>query len=855
MRLLFLTPTYPPMVDGGGRYVHALAHQLAACGHQVTVVTTDAQQEADLWRPRRLAMTRHEPGAVRIVRCGTAGLPGGRIGLLAWRKAMVLLSQWRPGARETLAWMARWVPWVPDLPRALAELDGPDLVHAFNLSWESTALEGWQYARRHGLPFVVTPFAHFGGADAPRIARNNTMAHQVAILQDAAAVMALTGFERDALVRHGVSPERLAVVGAGVDIGPSQTGRAEESDAVLARHGISRPFALFIGRACADKGALDAMAAVRSLRRREGSEISLALVGQPSPQAIQYYARLSPAERRAIRLLGEVHEAEKQALLEACAMLVLPSRVESFGLVFLEAWAHGRPVIGATAGGIPSVVADGQNGLLVPYGDRVALAEAIARLVEDRELANRLGTQGRGQVVRDYTWEAVAARVLGVYERVVAASGRAGAGSSMRIAYVVHGLPPSSLGGTQVHTWTLARAMARMGHDVHIFSPRPLSEPEPLRAVREGVHIWRTPLVHDPRAEHPALQFWHTFRNRRVERDYSAFLAEARPDIVHFQHVMAVSARILGMSGRPEVLTLHDYWYYCAMGQLVLPGHHLCKGAAWGWNCAECAIQRANMPRLRPFRPLLALPFIYRNLYLGRRLPKIALFICPSEFLRQQYIGQGLDPERILVMENGLDLSRLAPGPADDELAQEIVHPHLGFLGSPVWQKGVHVLVEAFNLIEGPATLTIYGDESVAPSYVADLKAQVRRPGVRFAGQLPYDEVGASLRQLDYLVVPSLWYENSPMVIQEAYAVGTPVVASRLGAMPEKVRDGETGRLFAPGDSEDLARVLSDIIQHPELRDHYRAHIRRGPTIEEQAERLLELYEELVTRSRGDGRS
>ncbi len=95
---------------------------------------------------------------------------------------------------------------------------------------------------------------------------------------------------------------------------------------------------------------------------------------------------------------------------------------------------------------------------------------------------------------------------------------------------------------------------------------------------------------------------------------------------------------------------------------------------------------------------------------------------------------------------------------------------------------------------------------------------------------------------MDCLVVPSLWYENSPLVIQEAYAVGLPVVASRLGALVEKVQDGRTGYLFAPGDSVDLARVLREIVERPERLVALRANVRPGPDIQQHVQQIVELY-------------
>ncbi|MGI5915792.1 MAG: glycosyltransferase family 4 protein [Anaerolineae bacterium] len=416
MHILFLTPSFPPKIGGGERYAHMLATRLTREGHCVTVITGDAQREDDFWRPQKPGpVTETQEGMLRVIRCPMAGLPGGFAALSLWRKAMIVRSA-LPGPQiAQLEQMARRVPHIPALADALATLgETPDLVHAFNLSWEYPLIEARRYAAQHDLPLVVTPFYHPGTERRDRVALNHTMAHQRRVLSEADAVTTLTDIERRHLLELGLSPERVHVLGSGIDVPAITSDDKEEA----APDDLAQPLVLFIGRVGHDKGALHAAEAVRALNDR-GTHATLALVGPTAPEFKRYHRRLPIAERAFIRPLGVVDEDTKQHLLSRSRALVLPSRVESFGLVFLEAWSHGVPVIGARAGGIPDVIDHGVNGFLVDYGDVAALAAHLHMLLEDRPLATRMGERGRQKLTAVYTWDTVCERLLTLYRQVL----------------------------------------------------------------------------------------------------------------------------------------------------------------------------------------------------------------------------------------------------------------------------------------------------------------------------------------------------------------------------------------------------------------------------------------------------
>lgn len=420
MHVLMATPGYPPLPGGGERYVRALAVALSQQGQQVTVVTSQARAEADFWRGTRPGETTtllSSPG-LTVLACPVRPFPGGRSGLLIWRKAMVLLATLPGDWSAVLSKMGAWMPRLAGYADALARVETPvDVVHGFNSAWEAALLAAWDWAQARRLPVVITPFAHFGVHWRSRVARNSMMDHQRRILAQAEAVLTLTSAEDDGLAAWGVPARRVVCVGGGLEPGPPPGDMA----ALRARWGLAGAYMLFIGRTSFDKGAIHAAQAVLAARQ-VGASLDLLLVGQSTPEFERFHRRLTPAEQTHVRPLGIVSETDKHTLLAHCEALLLPSRVDSFGIVLLEAWAHGKPVIGARAGGVAALVREGVDGLLTPFGQTPALTEAVLCLHDQPTLRRQLGLAGQARVADSLRWSTVAERVLAVYTTLTTAS-------------------------------------------------------------------------------------------------------------------------------------------------------------------------------------------------------------------------------------------------------------------------------------------------------------------------------------------------------------------------------------------------------------------------------------------------
>lgn len=288
-------------------------------------------------------------------------------------------------------------------------------------------------------------------------------------------------------------------------------------------------------------------------------------------------------------------------------------------------------------------------------------------------------------------------------------------------------------------------------------------------------------------------------------------LAELRPDVVHLHHHtnFGVETLLTIRQALPEariILTLHEYLAICNhFGQMVKrPSLALCQRAT-PRDCNRCFPERSEQD------------FFLRELYIKRFFRLVDQFISPSRFLAERYIAWGLAPERIAVIENGMPG---APPPMRRAASEGVT---LGFFGQISRLKGIDVLFDAAMLLEKAGTeglrIEVHGDHSgQPPEFRALFEARIKDapPNIELHGPYPNGRVGALMAGVDAVLVPSIWWENSPLVIQEAFRAGRPVICSDIGGLAEKVRDGVDGFHFAAGSPRALAALLAGLARAPE---------------------------------------
>lgn len=467
----------------------------------------------------------------------------------------------------------------------------------------------------------------------------------------------------------------------------------------------------------------------------------------------------------------------------------------------------------------------------------------------------------------------------------------------MKILYAVHYFLPFHQAGTEIYTAGLARAMEAGGNQVAVFT----SEDGPPAAARFRLDRdqWGSIPVHRLlRGEPP--DFERSYADPEIDRIFRGLLEEIEPDAVHFQHLFRLSAGMIEeckKAGVRAVVTLADYWFICPPILLLQPGFEPCPGPEPD-RCARCGnaigalysgapgsgMAASDNPLMRAGGGLVMsaadravrsahwlkrrLPagmmewarrmkqarelsdpessFMRRREMLTQRREKMKqalaaadLVIAPSAFLKRAVIEAGaVAPEKIIHSDYGFDHSPFrgrGRGPHSGPV-------RFGFIGTPVEHKGLHVAIRAMKWLEGAdAELTVHGDLTWFPAYARRLKSLAEGAAIRFEGRFEHQDIADILEGIDVLIVPSLWYENSPLTIHEAFMAGVPVLVSDLGGMAELVETGG-GMTFRAGDHRDLAEKMRLIVENGPLLERLVETIPGVKTIEQDAADLERVY-------------
>jgi glycosyltransferase involved in cell wall biosynthesis len=449
----------------------------------------------------------------------------------------------------------------------------------------------------------------------------------------------------------------------------------------------------------------------------------------------------------------------------------------------------------------------------------------------------------------------------------------------LRVLHAIHDFLPRHRAGSEIYAAALCQALAAR-HHVSVLC----ADYDPART--HGELVWR---VHDGLPVIELINNWaggtfaHSYESPQIAARLEQVLDIVQPDVLHVHSLLNLAFALPALArarGVPVVATLHDYTLVCPSGgqRVHRAESHVCHDID-AVRCARCfresdhyrlmtvaplagqvarsgLLQRAvgAARRFAPGAVIGAANWVRRTqpipvtpAEVEHRLDRardvfddVDLFGAPSASIAAEFQRLGVDPSKIRVSDYGFPRLMRTPRRSHDRL-------RIGFVGTVVWHKGLHVLISAARRLPAESyELVIFGDPDVFPEYAADLRRSADGLPVVFRGRFDAGKVADVFAEIDVLVVPSLWLENSPLVIHEAFMCGVPVVGARIGGIAGLVTDGVNGLLFDPGSDEALAQALARILDNPSQLERWRGALPGVKSIEEDAEQWADAYRTLL---------
>ena len=397
-------------------------------------------------------------------------------------------------------------------------------------------------------------------------------------------------------------------------------------------------------------------------------------------------------------------------------------------------------------------------------------------------------------------------------------------------------------GGAERYMFELSRLLQQNGHEVSFFGmqhPRNVDS-EDAQYFVSRVDYRRTSAAYRLRTFPRTLgKTVYSFESRRRLRK---MLRARKPDLAHV-HLIShhISPSILDelKSHRiPIVHTVHEYKLVCPSYHLYLHDTAQICERCLGGNYFHAIAQRCVHGSLAGSTLAAAAQYLHRGLGIYEK--NVDLFMSPSQFMADKLVSGGVVAEKIRVLKLWIDPDAYEP--------QYRPGGYVIYFGRLSPEKGVGTLLAAMSRLRH-LRLVVVGDGPDREPIEQVIRSK-RLTNVECTGFRDGTPLRELVRNAAFAVVPSLWYENSPLVVYEANALGKPVVASRIGGLPEDIEDGKTGYLFEPGNVDELAhRVQSLAADRGKCEEMGRcAHARLRRTCQGHYHALMDLYDEAMSR-------
>jgi glycosyltransferase involved in cell wall biosynthesis len=442
----------------------------------------------------------------------------------------------------------------------------------------------------------------------------------------------------------------------------------------------------------------------------------------------------------------------------------------------------------------------------------------------------------------------------------------------MKIAIFVHCFFPEHFYGTETYTLSIATNLLSLGHKVTVVAGMFHGEPTRGEALSSYSYNGVDVLVIDKNF-FPNRRVRDTYEQSEISTVLHSVLTRLQPDVIHVTHLINHTAVLLDLAREmriPTVATLTDFFGFCFTNKLEDARGHLCSGPTRDRsNCVACYLKVAGTassshPFLAWLRRRLPLSLFSRLLVLAAHFQLLPVkelahvvkdlqdrpdllaerynstyltVVAPTAFLAKAYRSNGL----LVPIQThwfGVDISRTPKPPRAPGTPLRF-----GYIGQLAEHKGVDLLLEAFQHLQPcEAEVIIYGPLDQDPAYARRLQ-DLAGDQVQFCATFPPEEMAAVMSGLDVLVIPSRWYENSPLVLLYGLATHTPVIVSRVEGLTEFLEEGVNGFSFERGSCDDLVKVLQNFISNPDLSTRLSSSTHYLRTTEDMAAELEKVYQ------------
>lgn len=428
----------------------------------------------------------------------------------------------------------------------------------------------------------------------------------------------------------------------------------------------------------------------------------------------------------------------------------------------------------------------------------------------------------------------------------------------MHILKIIHGYPPYYSAGSEVYSQSICNELSKK-HPVSVFT-REENPYAPCFSIRE--HKLHNNLsiyyVNNPQSK-------DGYRHEQLDLNFKYFVQQIQPDVAHVGHLNHLSTGIIDVLHElniPIVFTLHDFWLMCPRGQFLTRSigkennFQVCEGQE-DQKCALTCYQVyfSGIESQRETELNYWTNWIHQRMRVTKSIiHKVDLFIAPSKYLMNRFIQDFQVPiNKIIYLDYGFPLEYLMPTKIKKEKRDVFT---FGYIGTHIPAKGVNLLIEAFKTIEFPSKLMIWGYKDEQSSNALKKLAQDSKNPIEFKGKYVNQNLADEVfSKIDCIVVPSIWAENSPLVIHEAQACKIPVITADFGGMKEYVKHQVNGLLFEHRNAEALKKQLIVAIKNPEFmrklgeRGYLYDENGKVPDIQNHCKTLIQIYENIQTKN------